>query len=40
MAKKWMIALSLLALASWAAWSWTNDAPDAKTAVANASKAQ
>ena len=39
MAKKLTIVLSLLALASWAAWSWTNEPADAKTVINNATKA-
>lgn len=39
MAKKSVLVLLLMVLASWAAWSWTNESADVKTVLANASKA-
>ena len=39
MVKKWIVALSLLTLLSWAAFSWAEGAQDAKSAIASASKA-
>jgi glyoxylase-like metal-dependent hydrolase (beta-lactamase superfamily II) len=39
MAAKSILVLSLMAAASWTAWSWSNEAADVKTVIANASKA-
>ena len=39
MAKKSILVLSLISLTSWVAWSWSNEPADAKTVIANASKA-
>jgi len=39
MTTKSILVLSLMAAASWTAWSWSNEAADVKTVIANASKA-